>query len=126
MANSDNVMRGGLTPKHIDIAELIRDPRLHPRVRRPDHAGEDGPRGLALSHPAPEFALWRLEVNGGPPRCPALATGRVAIVTAGAVTRLSAAGLNLTRGQSAFVTAAESVSSAASARCSSVVRASPE
>ena len=24
MANSDNVMRGGLTPKHIDVAELLR------------------------------------------------------------------------------------------------------
>ena len=24
MANSDNVLRGGLTPKHVDVPELLR------------------------------------------------------------------------------------------------------
>jgi mannose-6-phosphate isomerase len=31
MANSDNVLRGGLTPKHIDLPELLRVVRFEPR-----------------------------------------------------------------------------------------------
>ena len=50
MANSDNVMRGGLTPKHIDVAELLRVVDFTPGIRRADRAGADGPGGLALSH----------------------------------------------------------------------------
>ncbi len=30
MANSDNVLRAGLTPKHIDVAELIRNTSFNP------------------------------------------------------------------------------------------------
>ncbi len=30
MANSDNVLRAGLTPKHIDVAELIRNTSFDP------------------------------------------------------------------------------------------------
>ena len=32
MANSDNVLRGGLTPKHIDVPELLRNVRFEPVV----------------------------------------------------------------------------------------------
>jgi mannose-6-phosphate isomerase len=56
MANSDNVLRGGLTPKHVDVPELLRvldfspldDPRFVP--------GADGD-GLRYAPPVPEFAL---------------------------------------------------------------------
>ena len=34
MANSDNVLRGGLTPKHIDVPELLRHVRPEPVVPR--------------------------------------------------------------------------------------------
>jgi mannose-6-phosphate isomerase len=42
MGASDNVLRGGLTPKHVDVPELLRtlDPRpTDPPVVRPDHEG---------------------------------------------------------------------------------------
>jgi mannose-6-phosphate isomerase len=56
--------------------------------------------------PAPEFALWRLEVSGEALRVPRAGTGRVLLVTEGAVTaRTSTATLSLDRGQSAFLTA---------------------
>lgn len=37
MANSDNVLRAGLTPKHVDVAELLRviDPESHPTIFHP-------------------------------------------------------------------------------------------
>ena len=34
MASSDNVLRGGLTPKHVDAAELAARPRFHSRPRQ--------------------------------------------------------------------------------------------
>ena len=59
MANSDNVLRGGLTSKNIDVPELMRlvsyepleDPRLEPTA--------DG----FYETPAPEFALQRLNAQ---------------------------------------------------------------
>ena len=61
MANSDNVLRGGLTPKHVDVPELMRVldfgtgevPVLH---------GDPGmPGEWVYPTPAPEFRLSRLE-----------------------------------------------------------------
>ena len=51
MANSDNVMRGGLTPKHIDVTELLRVVDFTPGFRRPARAAAGGARGLALPRP---------------------------------------------------------------------------
>jgi mannose-6-phosphate isomerase len=58
MATSDNVLRGGLTPKHIDVGELLRtvdtSPLDDPIVRARD--GE-------YDTPAPEFHLRRLSLS---------------------------------------------------------------
>ncbi len=110
MANSDNVMRGGLTPKHIDIAELISILDFTPGFAGLITPVEEAPQVWRYPTPAPEFALWRVEVNELAAEVPGAGLGRVLIVTEGAA-RLQAAGveLNLTRGQSAFVTASESV-----------------
>jgi mannose-6-phosphate isomerase len=58
MANSDNVLRGGLTPKHVDVPELLRvldftpteDAALRPETTQ---------QGIELIYetPAPEFAV---------------------------------------------------------------------
>lgn len=62
MANSDNVLRGGLTPKHIDVANLLDvvlpDTHLVERV-------DVDPDGRYLT-PAPEFELRRLDVGDSP------------------------------------------------------------
>ncbi len=63
LANSDNVLRCGLTPKHVDIPELLRvadftsvaDPRWQP-VR----AGEGH---LVFEVPVPDFRLSVLELH---------------------------------------------------------------
>jgi mannose-6-phosphate isomerase len=64
MANSDNVLRCGLTPKHIDVDELLRitdfselaEPRWRPEVG--GVAAED------FTVPVPDFALQRLDMDG--------------------------------------------------------------
>ena len=71
LANSDNVLRCGLTPKHVDIPELLRvadfsslaDPRWQPS--RP----AEGQRVFQV--PVPDFRLTVLEPAAGPVRLPA-------------------------------------------------------
>lgn len=65
MANSDNVLRGGLTPKHVDVPELLRildftpadAQSLHPRLEQ---------EGFELRYrtPTAEFAVSVLTIDG--------------------------------------------------------------
>ena len=65
MANSDNVLRGGLTPKHVDVPELLRvldftpttEERLRAQTRR------EGPE-LIYETPTDEFAVALLTLAG--------------------------------------------------------------
>lgn len=65
MANSDNVLRGGLTPKHVDVPELLRvldfKPTTEDQLRARTHRD-----GLALVYdtPADEFAVALLMLDG--------------------------------------------------------------
>ncbi|HEY0226264.1 MAG TPA: mannose-6-phosphate isomerase, class I [Mycobacterium sp.] len=65
MANSDNVLRGGLTPKHVDVPELLRvldfAPTAESQLRPPVH-GEG--LGLIYETPADEFAVALLSIDG--------------------------------------------------------------
>jgi mannose-6-phosphate isomerase len=65
MANSDNVLRGGLTPKHVDVPELLRvldfNPTTEAQLRAPVH--RDGLE-LVYDTPAAEFAASVLTLDG--------------------------------------------------------------
>jgi mannose-6-phosphate isomerase len=65
MANSDNVLRGGLTPKHVDVPELLKHVRFeatHPRIIMENY----GPGRIAVYHtPAPDFELSKLSLLQG-------------------------------------------------------------
>ncbi|MDL9935652.1 mannose-6-phosphate isomerase, class I [Gordonia sp. ABSL1-1] len=65
MANSDNVLRGGLTPKHIDVPELLRVLDFSP-VRTADLTPPVRTLGAERIYltPAPEFRLSRVELDG--------------------------------------------------------------
>lgn len=109
MANSDNVLRGGLTSKHVDVEELvsildfcpIADDRIEPEPVSP---GVD-----RYPTPATEFALWRLSPSGSSVEVPATESGRALVVTDGSVT-LSSDDPDITveRGQAAFLDAGTS------------------
>jgi mannose-6-phosphate isomerase len=65
MANSDNVLRGGLTPKHVDVPELLRILDFHPVAEqslRPEIL-RDGTE-LIYDVPTDEFAVSRLCIDG--------------------------------------------------------------
>ncbi|MDP2291683.1 MAG: mannose-6-phosphate isomerase, class I [Actinomycetota bacterium] len=67
MGASDNVVRGGLTSKHIDVDELLAvlsfEPLPDPVVR----PVEQMPGRWRYSTPATPFELWRFEVAGSMP-----------------------------------------------------------
>jgi mannose-6-phosphate isomerase len=108
MAGSDNVLRGGLTTKHVDLAALIevldftdgRVPVLHPVL---------GPGGLRYPVPVEDFDLTRVQLDA---QSGSLTTSgpQVLLCTEGAAVLTSPEGeLTLRQGESAFVPAAAPV-----------------
>lgn len=109
LANSDNVLRAGLTSKPIDIDELCRivDPTVPVPVLRPA-ADECGV--TAYETDVPEFSLHRIENRGGAGSAVELPGHGPRIVLAlDGVARLESQGASLVleRGGSAFVSAAD-------------------
>jgi mannose-6-phosphate isomerase len=110
MANSDNVMRGGLTPKYVNIDELLAILDFTPGLRGLITPREESRGVWRYPTPAPEFALWRIEPHDEQIVAPATDAGRVLLVTDGDL-RLTAgaSALDLARGESALLTAGEQV-----------------
>jgi mannose-6-phosphate isomerase len=116
MANSDNVLRGGLTSKHIDLNELFRVLSFSPftpRILKPGcpEAFETGnhDQAFCFKYPAPcgEFSLS--VIRGGENRY-AVQRPSIFIVTQGEVRLMNSNGqerLSLKQGESAFIPAAE-------------------
>jgi mannose-6-phosphate isomerase len=84
MANSDNVLRGGLTNKHIDVSELMKHVKFEPVVPKvvtgtPGRvAGED----IFLT-PVNDFELHRLTLKAGEPVAVIATTADIYFVYAG-------------------------------------------
>ncbi|MCH1435124.1 MAG: mannose-6-phosphate isomerase, class I, partial [Acidimicrobiales bacterium] len=99
MANSDNVLRGGLTSKHIDVPTLLDTVDARPLVvdvQRPESVG-----GVAVfDTPVPEFSLKRLELAG-----PADVSGPAILLCTDGV--IEVAGCALDRGAAAWISAAD-------------------
>ncbi|MFE0458268.1 mannose-6-phosphate isomerase, class I [Kitasatospora sp. NPDC058965] len=108
MANSDNVLRCGLTPKHVDVPELLKVVRFEagdPGVLRP-RAGADGEELFPV--PIDEFRLSRFELTeDGPVRRVDGRAAQILLCTEGCVLLTDAAGekLELAKGQSAYLPA---------------------
>ncbi|MEB3071348.1 mannose-6-phosphate isomerase, class I [[Mycobacterium] vasticus] len=113
MANSDNVLRGGLTPKHVDVPELLRvldftpttEEELRPKTR------VEGPE-LIYATPAEEFAVSQVTLDGdylghevdAPSRHCDGQGPQILLCTRGSVTVHAKSGsLTLQRGESAWV-----------------------
>ncbi|MDQ0029264.1 mannose-6-phosphate isomerase, class I [Arthrobacter bambusae] len=109
MAASDNVLRGGLTPKHIDVPELLKTiefaslgvPRIEPRI---SILGQE-----LYVPPFREFQLQRIELAPGAEPVPIAQAGpAVVVVVSGSVVLDSPKSeLSVERGGSAFIPASE-------------------
>ncbi|MDR0389549.1 MAG: mannose-6-phosphate isomerase, class I, partial [Spirochaetaceae bacterium] len=115
MANSDNVLRGGLTGKHIDIPELFKildfSPYTPPILSPP----ENEKRPLVWSYPLPEgteFSLTLLR-NSGPPLPYSVKGPSILCVTQGRALLKGKNGgehVSLCAGESAFISAPDGLS----------------
>ncbi|MGC5222251.1 mannose-6-phosphate isomerase, class I [Micromonospora sp. DT81.3] len=112
MAASDNVLRGGLTPKHVDVDELLAvldaRPAVVPVVLPTSADGAS--RGVeAFATDAPDFELLRARVSSGAEATVALRGAAIALVTAGRITVTGMSGERTVRpGRAVFLTEDES------------------
>jgi mannose-6-phosphate isomerase len=65
MANSDNVLRGGLTPKHIDVPELLKHVKCEATIPNIIHGQQDGEGETSYATPAPDFRLSLFDLKAG-------------------------------------------------------------
>jgi len=103
LANSDNVVRAGLTSKHIDIPELLK--LADPAVPVPRLMPRDLGDGIAVyDSPAPEFRLYRASLGDRAVTVPGAGPRLVFVVAGTLEVRDTAAGpVKLGRGESAFL-----------------------
>ena len=103
MANSDNVLRGGLTPKHIDVGELMKHVtfRAHkPQVIKGTPVNENE---QVFTSPAPDFELSRVALEKSEVAEMTSITTEIFIVMRGTITIKddSAAEIRLSKGEAA-------------------------
>lgn len=103
MASSDNVLRGGLTPKHVDVDELLDVldfeplpvPVLHPI---------DGGAGVEVFRPdVPDFELLRVDPAAALGTSIVLPGPAIAIVTAGTVGLEASTRIELATGEATYI-----------------------
>jgi mannose-6-phosphate isomerase len=106
LANSDNVVRAGLTAKHIDVPELLKltDPAVGVPVVEPRPLGG----GVSVyDSPAPEFRLYRAELGPGEVTLPGSGARIVLCVDGAATLRAKTGALKVGRGESCYLSAAD-------------------
>jgi mannose-6-phosphate isomerase len=101
MANSDNVLRGGLTPKHVDVPELLSVLNFQdgpPKVLWPSADAE-----AVYATAAPDFRLSRITAEGPAVTLPARGVQLLLVVDG----ELTVNDMVLRRGESVFIGADE-------------------
>lgn len=117
MANSDNVLRGGLTPKHIDVPELMKHVRFEPvdpNILTGTHL-IDGEQ--AFLTPAADFELHVINLQAGQNMESKARTVEIFIVTEGEA-KIEAGGsstLSLSKGECAMAVAGTEITVSTSA-----------
>ncbi|MDD3563201.1 MAG: mannose-6-phosphate isomerase, class I [Candidatus Cloacimonetes bacterium] len=82
MANSDNVLRAGLTNKHIDIPELLKVMRIEPYLPRIIAPQPVANQLTAYPSPAPDFGLYIIRLQG-PMQLPSISGARILLCLQG-------------------------------------------
>ncbi len=107
MSNSDNVLRGGLTPKHIDVPELLKHTLFEgitPRILNGEAYGAE----TVYHCPVPDFVVSRIELAKNEVFTHNAFSAEILIVTEGEATCISnGKELALEKGEAAFAGAGE-------------------
>jgi mannose-6-phosphate isomerase len=107
MANSDNVLRGGLTPKHIDVQELMKHVRFKPVIPTVIKGQRRETNEEVFQSPAPDFELSRFVLSASEEISLQPLTTDIFIVMQGALTIKEEAGHQeeMKKGDAAMATA---------------------
>jgi mannose-6-phosphate isomerase len=110
MAASDNVLRGGLTPKRVDVAELLKVLRFEVLDDPLLPSTEVAPGVLTWQVPVSDFALYQITVDGTRPPTEVPATGpRIILAESGDIfvgEAVDGTPVELTAGAAAYAPAA--------------------
>ncbi len=107
MANSDNVLRGGLTPKHIDVPELLKHVAFEETIPNVMEGSlqEDGIERIYKT-PAPDFELSKIDLKISDIYKSNTKTAQILIVIDGEVEIVTDSNkLTIGKGESAFLEA---------------------
>ena len=110
MANSDNVLRGGLTPKHVDVPELLRVLNFTPVADSRAPTRRDGIE-VTYETPVPEFAASAITLDAGDLGHEVDAAAHhvgpqvLVCIEGSVIVRASSGEVRLTRGAAAWVAA---------------------
>lgn len=108
MANSDNVLRGGLTAKHVDVVELLRVLDFSPLPNPVVEPILDSDGWSVYRTPAREFELCSRELAPGEEVSISAETATIALVTQGAVTVHEDDAIDLACGTATWIAADKS------------------
>lgn len=107
MANSDNVLRGGLTPKHVDVPELLKHTifeGITPVIMKGDAAG-NGERRYPC--PVPDFGISKIELQPGEKWNQITDSLEIVVIMNGEATLTGNGSVTVQKGQAAAVLAGE-------------------
>jgi len=105
MANSDNVLRGGLTPKHVDVPELLRILKFEDGLPHVLDGELTGKFERVYRTASDEFEVSRIDLTAGEPYLGQAAHGPDSIIVLDGAATLTAKGqsIPLVRGAIVFV-----------------------
>ncbi len=116
MANSDNVLRGGLTPKHIDVPELLKHTLfegIKPNVMKGNDIGNNA---VNYPCPVPDFGINKIELNGNSHEAIAVSLEIIIAVEGGAVIN-SSRNIVIKQGEAVAILPGENYKIESSGKC---------
>ncbi|MEI6947257.1 mannose-6-phosphate isomerase, class I [Paraflavisolibacter sp. H34] len=108
MANSDNVLRAGLTDKHIDVSELLQHVRFAETVPQILGGAEGVAKETVFTTPAAEFELLQYRLSGESLPLKAQSAEVILVLNGSAELQAHTELLQLAEGQAAFIVAGTS------------------
>lgn len=118
MANSDNVLRGGLTPKHIDVPELMKHTIFEPITPQVLQGERRGNYEKIYRCPVPDFDISKIQLNAGNTYTALSASPEIFIaINGGAVVNGTNTNISIKQGECFIVFPNENYSITASGNC---------
>lgn len=118
MANSDNVLRGGLTPKHIDVPELMKHTIFEPVTPNILQGENRGSYEKMYACPVPDFDISKIQLSVGNTYTALSASPEIYIaINGGAVVNGSHTNISIKQGECFIVFPNENYSITASGNC---------